>query len=127
MYSAQVLDHFQNPRNPGPLDGADATVKRTNPACGDTLQLMAKLSSGPVEPSGRIEHIRFLARGCVASIACASALTELAAGKTLAEARTLSRDQLVGALGGLPPASMHASHLALDALQALLDQLQSKT
>ena len=95
-------------------------AKLSNPACGDTLQLMAKLSEG------RIAEIHFLAKGCVASMACGSALTELTAGRTIAEARALSRDDLLKAVGGLPPASMHATHLALDTLRALLDQLQTK-
>jgi len=72
---------------------------------------------------GRITDIRFRAKGCVPSMACASLLTELVKGRTLAEARQLRREQLVQAAGSLPPASMHASHLALDALSALLKAL----
>jgi nitrogen fixation NifU-like protein len=120
MYSPQVLDHFEHPRNSGVLDGSDASVKMENPACGDVLQLMAK-SAG-----GRIKEIRFLARGCVASMACGSALTELVKNKSIAEARAMSRDELLSAVGGLPPASFHASHLAMDALKAVLDQLEKK-
>jgi nitrogen fixation NifU-like protein len=74
----------------------------------------------------RIEEIRFLARGCVASMACVSALTELVRGKTMAESRNLEREQLVRAVGGLPAASSHAGHLAMDALKAALDQLDGK-
>ena len=114
MYSAQVLDHFEHPRNPGEVPEADATVRVENPACGDILQLSAKLAGG------RISDIRFRARGCVPSMACASLLTEMVKGRTLAEARQLRREQLVAAAGSLPPASLHASHLALDALAALL-------
>ena len=120
MYSPQVLDHFEHPRNAGALDAADGEVRVENPACGDVLQLMVKIANG------RIEAIRFLAKGCVASMACGSAITELATGKTIAEARTLSRDGVLRAVGGLPPASIHASHLAVDALQSLLDQVGQK-
>ena len=120
MYSARVLDHFEHPRNAGLLDEADATAKLLNPACGDAVQLMAKLAGG------RIEQIRFLARGCVASVACASALTELVAGRTLPEARAITRDELMEAVGGLPAASMHATHLAIDTLKALLEKLGTK-
>ncbi len=116
MYSPELLDHFEHPRNAGDIAAPDASVRMENPACGDILQLTLKLSGG------RIEEIRFRAKGCVASMACASALTELVRGRTLAEARTLSRDEVVRAVGGLPPASMHASHLAVDALAAALDQ-----
>jgi nitrogen fixation NifU-like protein len=120
MYSAQVLDHFEHPRNAGALTAPDAQVQIENPACGDTLQLTLKVTDG------RIAEIGFLARGCVASMACASALTELVRGCSLAQAKELSREQIVQAVGGLPSASMHASHLALDALTAALDQLRRK-
>jgi nitrogen fixation protein NifU and related proteins len=117
MYSAQVLDHFQNPRNPGEIDDADAAVQIENPACGDVLRLTAKIAAG------RIRNMRFRAKGCVPSMACGSALTELVIGKSVEEARNLSREALVETLGGLPEASTHASHLAIDALAALLKTL----
>ena len=117
MYSAQLLDHFQNPRNGGELPGADASVRVENPACGDVLELSARLEQE------RIAEIRFRARGCVAAIACSSALTELVRGHTLEEARALERRQVVDAVGGLPNESTHASYLATDALAALLKAL----
>ncbi|MGH9606879.1 MAG: iron-sulfur cluster assembly scaffold protein [Terracidiphilus sp.] len=120
MYSPQLLDHFEHPRNPGTLDSPDAVVQIENPACGDVLKLSLNVTNG------RIEEIRFLARGCVPSMACASALTELVRGKTLEDARKLTREELVQAVGGLPPASSHASHLALDALAAALNQTAGK-
>ena len=73
---------------------------------------------------GRIAEIRFLAKGCVPTMACASALTELVQGKTLADARKLKREDLIGAVGGLPEASIHASHLAMDALVGALKQIR---
>lgn len=114
MYSPEVLDHFEHPRNPGVLDSPDATVQLENPACGDVLRLTAKIRQG------RIIEIRFQAKGCVPAIACGSALTELASGKTLADAAEISREELLVRLGGLPAASQHAGHLAIDALAALL-------
>ena len=119
MYSPQVLDHFEHPRNAGAVAGADACARIENPACGDVLKLTLKVDGG------RIEEIRFLAKGCVAVIACSSALTELVHGRTVKEARALGREELVRAVGGLPLASMHASHLALDALAAALEQLNN--
>ena len=112
MYSAQVLDHFQHPRNAGEVADPDASVQIENPACGDVLKLTLKVTDG------RIDEIRFLAQGCVSAVACASLLTELLQGKTIAEARQLRREELVRAIGGLPEASVHASHLAMDALTA---------
>jgi nitrogen fixation NifU-like protein len=118
MYSAQLLDHFQTPRNPGEVLEPDAVAEIENPACGDVLRLTLKISSG------RIAEIRFKAKGCVPSMACASALTELAAGRTVNEIRSLQRDTLIAAVGGLPQASTHAAQLALDALSAALSQLK---
>ena len=117
MYSPQVLDHFEHPRNAGEVPDADASVQVENPACGDILRLSAKVNNG------HIADIRFRAKGCVPSMACASLLTEMVKGRTLAEARQLRREQLVAAAGSLPPASIHASHLAIDALAALLKAL----
>jgi nitrogen fixation protein NifU and related proteins len=114
MYSAQVLDHFQNPRNAGNVENADVHIRMENPACGDVLELSARFASD------RIEEIRFRAKGCVSAMACASALTELLQGTTIATARELRREDVVEKVGGLPEASAHAAYLAIDALQALL-------
>ena len=119
MYSAQLLDHFENPRNPGEVAAADAVAEIENPACGDILRLTMKIHSG------RIAEIRFKAKGCVPSMACASALTELVSGKTLEETRSLSREAVIAAVGGLPQASAHAAQLALDALSTALRQIRS--
>lgn len=114
MYSRQVLDHFEHPRNAGVVDCPDASAQVENPACGDILKLTAKLTDG------RLSEVKFQAKGCVPAIACGSALTELLLRKTLQEATALSREELVQNLGSLPEASSHASHLAMDALAALL-------
>jgi nitrogen fixation NifU-like protein len=119
MYSPELLDHFEHPRNAGVLENPDASAQLENPACGDILKLELRLAEK------RIAAIRFKAKGCVAAMGCASALTELVLGKALAEARTISREHLLAAVGGLPPTSLHATHLALDTLKAALDQLDS--
>ena len=116
MYSAQLLDHFQNPRNAGELPDADATVEIENPVCGDVICLSLKLDAG------RIAEIKFKAKGCVPAMACGSALTQMVLGKTAEDARMLTREDLVRAVGGLPQASSHAAQLALDALSAALAQ-----
>ncbi|HTT23306.1 MAG TPA: iron-sulfur cluster assembly scaffold protein [Candidatus Sulfotelmatobacter sp.] len=119
MYSPQLLDHFQNPRNAGDLPDADATVELENPVCGDVVRLSLKLLEG------RIAGIKFKARGCVPAMACASALTEIVLGKTPEQARGLSREELTQAVGGLPQASGHAAQLALDSLLSVLAQLKA--
>ncbi len=85
-----------------------------NPACGDILELAIKMDAG------RIAAIRFRAKGCVPAIACASAMAELAVGKMTAQASAIDKDEIVRAVGGLPPASGHAAQLAVDALRASL-------
>jgi NifU-like protein involved in Fe-S cluster formation len=117
MYSAAVLDHFQNPRNAGTLEGATATVSVENPVCGDILELSARVEAG------RFIEARFRTRGCVTALACSSLLTELLRGKTPAQARAITAEQISEALGGLPPATLHGAQLARDAVQALLAKL----
>ena len=119
MYSPQLLDHFQNPRNAGGVHNPDASAQIENPACGDILKLSIRVADG------RIAEIRFRAKGCVPAMACASLLTELVLGRPLEDARNLRREELVLKIGGLPEASIHASHLALDAWAALLKQLKT--
>ena len=114
MYSAQVLDHFQNPRNAGEIQNPDVRVQMENPACGDILELTAKITSG------RIAEMRFRAKGCVSAMACASALTEMVAGMLVEDARMFRREELLERVGGLPEASQHAAYLAIDALGALV-------
>ena len=103
MYSAQLLDHFEHPRNSGELSGADAQVRIENPVCGDILELAVKMQAG------RIAEIRFRAKGCVPTMACASMMTELALGKSAPEAKAISKQDIVRAVGGVPAASGHAA------------------
>ena len=117
MYSAELLDHFQNPRNAGTLDSPDISAQMENPACGDVLEINAKLAGG------KIVAISFRAKGCVPAMACGSAITELVKNKNIDDARQISREELIRKVGGLPPASSHAAQLALDTLSALLRKL----
>src|SRR5205823_3054975 len=112
MYSSQVLDHFENPRNVGDISHADASVSVENPACGDIMQLSLRLAPETgAGSSAVIDDARFRIRGCVTSIACGSVLTEMLRGKTLAHALTIQRQQVVDALGGLTNETMHGSYL----------------
>jgi len=121
MYSPQLLDHFQNPRNAGDLSDADATVELENPVCGDVVRLSLKVLQG------RIAEIKFKAKGCVPAIACASAVTEMVLGKTPQQARKLTREELTDKIGNLPQASTHAAQLALDALASALAQIETRS
>ena len=119
-YSPQVLEHFAHPRNAGELPGADAEVRLEHPVCGDIMRLAIKVADG------RVAQIRYQTRGCVASIAAGSCLTEMVQGQPLSEAAKITRAELLSNLGGLNSASMHASHLAMDALEQVLKKLQSR-
>lgn len=120
MYSPLLLDHFQNPRNAGELPGASATVRQENPVCGDVLEVSA------VVREGLVEAIRFRAKGCVPAMACASAMCELAQGKTVSEVAEISKRDVLAAVGGVPAASDHAAQLAVDAVRALVVRVEKK-
>jgi nitrogen fixation protein NifU and related proteins len=119
MFSKELLDHFQNPRNAGELPGATVSVEVSNPVCGDVLRLAA------IAEQGIIRQARFLCRGCTTSIACASRLTDLLTGKRIHAIAEITPETLAASFGELPPETMHGAHLAVDAAQALLVKLRS--
>jgi nitrogen fixation NifU-like protein len=114
LYSEAFLDHFRNPRNVGQLPSPAVTVEISNPACGDILRLSARFEDG------RITEVRYKVRGCTASIASGSALTEWMLGKSRLELAALTAGQIESAVGGLIPESKHAAVLCLDGVKALL-------
>jgi nitrogen fixation protein NifU and related proteins len=117
VFNETVLDHFHNPHNSGDLPDATASVEVTNPVCGDVLRLAVRIENG------RIAAARFKTQGCVASIASSSVLTDLLTGKSTAEARAITPQQISEALGGLPSATFHAAQLCADGVAALLRKL----
>jgi nitrogen fixation NifU-like protein len=119
MFSATLLDHFQNPRNAGEMRDPTAQVELSNPVCGDILRLAVRMNAGIVQEA------RFLCRGCTASIACASLLTEKITGRTLNDLTKITSQSIATELGGLPPASAHAAQLAAEALEAILKILSA--
>jgi len=98
-YSNQFKDHLAHPRNAGELAEANAVADEQNPVCGDRLRLSLMVASD------RIETARYLAYGCPPTLVCGSVLTELITGKTIAEAKNLTRADLLDAIGGLPELS----------------------
>ncbi len=110
-YSDKVLDHFRNPRNVGVLEGEDVAMGKVgNPVCGDLMEIYIRVKDQ------RIEDITFRTFGCGSAVATASMVTEMARGKTLDEAMRITRNDVAERLDGLPPAKMHCSNLAADAL-----------
>jgi len=122
VYSAVLIDHFQNPRNAGAMEGADAEAFVTNPVCGDSLRIFLKFGDG-----ARIERASFLSSGCPASIATSSAATEMVVGLTGDEAAALGRDDYAAAVGGLPKAKIHCSVLAASAVGQAVEAYRTKT
>jgi nitrogen fixation NifU-like protein len=120
QYSQKVLDHFANPRNVGVIEDADGVGEVGNAVCGDVMKITIKVKDG------RIEDIKFQTLGCGAAIATSSMVTELAKGKTLDEAANISREDVAGELDGLPPAKMHCSNLAADALREAVQDYREK-
>ena len=114
MYSERLLDHFRKPRNAGDLPPPAIALEVCNPACGDILRLWVRFDGD------RVVEARYKTRGCTASIAAGSALTEWMTGKTREELAALEAGVIEEALGGLPPASRHAAGLCVDAVKALL-------
>jgi len=117
MFSEVLLDHFQNPRNAGELANATAQVEVSNPVCGDVLRLAVIIEAGTVREA------RFLCRGCTASIAGASLLTEKMKGRAASDLQQIRAEEIAAELGGLPPASFHAAQLAEDGLKAILQKI----
>jgi nitrogen fixation NifU-like protein len=120
MYSVQLLDHFQNPRHAGELQNATVKVRQENPVCGDILELSAVIRDGV------LAEIRFRAKGCVPSMACASAICELASGKSISSVREISKEDVVATVGSVPNGSDHAPQLAVDALAGLIARAKEK-
>jgi nitrogen fixation NifU-like protein len=124
MYSDKVLDHFKNPRNMGEMKDADSIGEYGNPVCGDLMFIYIKVCKRDGEEI--INDISFQTFGCAAAIATSSMITELAKGKTLHEAKAITRDDIADSLGGLPPQKLHCSNLAADALHDAIQKYYAK-
>lgn len=118
LYSEQLLEHFQNPRNAGVLPEPAVTVNVENPACGDRLRLSARVEDGVVTAA------MFQVRGCTASIACGSALTVWLSGRRVEEVSRLKGSEIAaaveGLVGGLANESKHAALLMADGVAGLV-------
>lgn len=121
-YSEIVMEHFRNPRNVGRIEDADARAVEGSPACGDMVAVYLKVD----EETQRITDIKFESYGCASNIATGSIITELAKGKTLAEAKEITWQQAAEALGGLPALKTHCSVLAVDGLRAAIENYEER-
>lgn len=121
MYNEKVMEHFRNPRNVGEIDNASGVGEVGNMKCGDIMKIFIKVEEDV------IKDIKFLTFGCGAAIASSSVLTEMVKGKTLEEALALTNKDVAEELGGLPPAKLHCSNLAADALHNAIVDYREKT
>jgi len=120
LYNQTVMDHFMNPRNMGDLKEADGIGEVGAAACGDIMKISLKIKDG------KIEDARFKTFGCGSAIASSSMATELIKGRTIDEAMNFSNQEVVNALGGLPPVKIHCSVLAEDAIKAAINDYKKK-
>lgn len=114
MYSEKVMDHFANPRNVGEIPDANGVGEVGNAVCGDIMKMYLKIENDV------ITDVKFKTFGCGAAIATSSMATEMIKGKTVKEALELSNKAVIEALDGLPPAKIHCSVLAEEAVKAAL-------
>ena len=120
LYNDTVMDHFMNPRNMGDVPEADGVGEVGAAACGDIMKISLKIKDG------KIQDARFKTFGCGSAIASSSMATELIKGRTLEEAKNFSNQEVVDALGGLPPVKIHCSVLAEEALKAAIEDYEAK-
>ena len=120
LYNEKVMEHFMNPRNMGDIEDADGVGEVGAAACGDIMKISLKIKDG------KIQDARFKTFGCGSAIASSSIATELIKGRTLREAMKFNNQEVVNALGGLPPVKIHCSVLAEEALKAALEDYLKK-
>jgi len=118
VYSEKVLDHFWNPRNLGQIPDADGFGRITGP-CGDTMEVYLRVVGD------RVVDATFYTDGCGATIACGSMATELVKGKSIAEALSITSEEILNSLGGLPEENLHCSILAANTLRAAVRDYQA--
>jgi len=117
VYSETAIEHSMNPKNVGDMEDADGFAKVTG-SCGDTMEIWIKVKNDT------ITNATFMTDGCGTSIASGSIVTEMAKEKSIAEARKISRQDVLSALGGLPEESQHCALLAANTLkEAIRDYL----
>lgn len=125
MYSEKVMEHFKNPHNMGEIKDADGIGKIGNLTCGDVMWVYIKV--GKNEKGEEIlKDVKVKTFGCVAAISTSSMTTDLAIGKTLEEAKKITRDDIKDALDGLPPIKVHCSNLAADGLHKAIEDYEKK-
>jgi len=113
-YSEKVVDHWLHPRNPRVMRGPDGHALRQG-ECGDDMEIFLRIRGG------RVTEASFMTDGCLTSIVTGSMAVELATGRNVGEARTISARDILDALDGLPEESEHCAELASETLGAAVE------
>ena len=120
MYSRKLLEEFTDPKNVGVIEDADGVGQLGNPADGDVITIYIKVRDGI------LTDVKFKTFGCAAAIATSSMVTQMAKGRTIEEARRITKEEVAEALGGLPPGKMDCSNFAPDTLRMAIEDYQNK-
>ena len=119
-YSEKVIDHFMHPRNIGEISKADAVAEVVNPICNDTMKVYLKIENGIIQDA------KFKTMGCAAAIASSDITCDIVKGKTLEEAKNLTKEDIVKSLGGLPDVKVHCSLLGEEAIKKAIRDFEKK-
>jgi nitrogen fixation protein NifU and related proteins len=92
VYKENIIDHYRHPHNKHALAHADAHAKDMNPLCGDAIEVFVKLDGE------RVAAVTFQGKGCAISQAAMSMLTDELKGKTIAQVKVMSREDILGIL-----------------------------
>ena len=120
MYSEKVMEHFNNPRNVGEIEGANGVGEVGNAKCGDIMKIYLKIEDGIIKDAS------FKTFGCGAAVATSSMSTELIKGKTIEEALNLTNLDVTKALDGLPAEKVHCSVLAEQGIKTAISDYYEK-
>lgn len=121
-YSARAIEYIMKPRNLEVMENADGYASGSLGNCGDTMEIWLKIDGS------KISKASFMTDGCANSIACGSAITEIATGKEIKEAMLINQQSVIAALDGLPEedrhCALHASNTLKAAIRDYLDTLK---
>ena len=121
MYTEKVMDHFQHPRNVGEIENASGVGTVGNAKCGDIMRIYLDIDDNQI-----IRDVKFKTFGCGAAVATSSMATEMVKGKSVQEAMEVTNKAVMEALDGLPPAKIHCSVLAEEAVKAAVKDYYDK-
>jgi nitrogen fixation protein NifU and related proteins len=127
-YSKKVIENFLNPKNMGEIKNPDGIGKIGNPVCGDIMWIYIKVGKRKIKGKEKkyIKDIKFKTFGCIAAIATSSVVTQITKGKTLEDAKKITKEKIIKKLEGMPPVKIHCSVLGIQALKKAIENYEKK-